>query len=302
MHSTLSRKAALSLFSVVVLTWGLNWVVTKYIVQSVPPVWTTAIRSGIACVIVLVIQIVRRDLIIPRLGDVPVILAIALLHMVAFSTLVAQGLLHVSVGRSIVLGYTTPLWVIPFAWLLLGERLSLRGLLGVASGLAGLLFLLNPLSFDWSDREVLRGHALILLASWCWAASILYVRRHRWLATPFQLIFWQTLLAVSVSSIVAVRLEGWPMVDWSPRLVAAFGFAGGLGTALGYWAMAMINRALPATTTALGMLATPVTGIVCSMLFLGERPDPMLLSGMALILTGIALGTVKTRAATPRAP
>jgi drug/metabolite transporter (DMT)-like permease len=39
---------------------------------------------------------------------------------------------------------------------------------------------------------------LILLAALCWAANILYVRAHKWVSTPFQLTFWQTLLATYV--------------------------------------------------------------------------------------------------------
>ncbi len=300
MSSALSRRQALSLFAVVVLTWGLNWVVTKSLVQGVPPLWTTAIRSGIACIVLLALQLMRRDFIVPRRGDVPVILAVGLLHMVAFSTLVAAGLRHVTVGRSIVLGYATPLWVAPCAWLLLGEHLTSRRLAGIGLGLAGLLVLFNPMAVDWQDQELWLGNGLILLASWCWAASILYVRKHRWLATPFQLVFWQSLLAALVLGALAVGMEGPPVFAWTPGRIAAFAFAGVCGTALGYWAMTTINRSLPATTTSLGMLATPVAGIAGSMLFLGERPDPALAAGMAMVLAGIAIGGVGR--AQPRAP
>src|SRR5438105_12597102 len=113
MSHPLSRGSALLLFSIIVVTWGLNWTATKTIVHSVSPLWTTAIRSAIATVTLLGLLAARRQLVVPRRGDVPVVLAIACLHMVAFSALVAFGLQLVPVGRSIVLGYTTPLWVVP---------------------------------------------------------------------------------------------------------------------------------------------------------------------------------------------
>ncbi len=115
----LSRGVAIALFAVVVSTWGVNWVVTKIIVQSVSPLWATALRSAIAAVVLLALLLARGQFIVPRRGDLPVVAAIGLLHMVAFSALVAFGLKFVPVGRSIVLGYTTPLWVAPGAWLLL---------------------------------------------------------------------------------------------------------------------------------------------------------------------------------------
>jgi drug/metabolite transporter (DMT)-like permease len=49
--------------------------------------------------------------IVPKRGDLPVVFCTSILHLVAFSALVAAGLQFVPAGRAIVLGYTTPLWV-----------------------------------------------------------------------------------------------------------------------------------------------------------------------------------------------
>jgi len=50
MDHALPRRSALLLFAIVVVTWGLNWAVTKVIVHSVFPLWATAIRTAIAAV------------------------------------------------------------------------------------------------------------------------------------------------------------------------------------------------------------------------------------------------------------
>jgi hypothetical protein len=61
----------------------------------------------------------------------------------------------------------------------------------------------------------------------------------------------------------------------------------------------MVNRSLPAVTTSLGLLATPVVGVAVSVIFLGEPVGTSLICAMALILGGIAIGTIP-RATTPR--
>jgi len=292
MDHPLARRTALLLFAAVVLSWGLNWTVTKIIVQSVFPFWSTAIRSAIGAAVLLVLLLARGQFIFPRRGDLPVICSIALLHMVAFSALTAFGLRLVPVGRSIVLGYTTPLWVVPGAWLFLREPMTRSRLAGVGLGLAGLMVLFNPISVDWSDRNALVGSGLILLAALCWATNILYVRAHMWVSTPFQLSFWQTLLATVILAAMALIVDGMPLFAWTEQLVACFLYSGVFGIALGYWAMAMVNRSLPATTTSLGILATPVVGVVCSTLALGETIDASLVIAMVMILSGIALGTI----------
>jgi drug/metabolite transporter (DMT)-like permease len=230
----LHRRKALMLFAVVVISWGLNWLVTKTLVHSVPPLWTTSIRSATATVALLLLLLARGQLIIPRRGDVPVIVAVALLHMVGFSALVAFGLQFVPVGRSVVLGYTTPLWVTPGAWLFLKEPLTRSRAVGVGLGLLGLVVMFNPFAFDWGNRDGLIGNGLILLAAFCWAANILYVRAHKWIATPFQLLFWQTLLATSILSVLALLFDGPPQIDWNSKIVAAFLYGGIFGTALAY--------------------------------------------------------------------
>lgn len=276
----------------VVLMWGLTWVATKVIVQHVTPFWVTGIRCAIASVVLLGLLVFSRQFVLPKRGDVPVILSIALLHMVAFSTLVNFGLQLVPLGRSIVLGYTVALWVTPGAALLLGERLSKGQSLGVALGLAGLGVMFNPFAFDWGDRNALLGNAFLLLAAVSWAANILYVRAHRWVSTPFQLTFWQTLLAGIISSIIAFFVDGMPVIGWTPLLAGALAFAGVFGTAFAYWAMAIANRGLPAVTTSLILLATPVVGVVCSALLFDEAITPSLMVAMAMILGGIATGVL----------
>lgn len=288
----LSRRAALLLFAVVVLSWGVNWSVTKTLVQSIPALWTTAVRSAIGAAVLFVLLAARGQLILPRRGDLPVVLTVSLFHMVAFSSLVSFGLQMAPVGRSIVLGYTTPLWVAPGALILIGERMTRARLAGVGLGLVGLAVMFNPLAVDWGDRTGLIGNGLILLAALCWAVSIIYVRAHRWISTPFQLVFWQSLVASAVLTALALAVEGPPRIEWTPTIIGGFLYGGFVGNALAYWAMTMVNRSLPAVTTSLGILGTPVVGVIVSMIALGEPLSVYLVAAMLLIIGGIAVGTV----------
>ncbi len=132
-----SRRTAFVLFGIVVLAWGCNWPVTKILVATVPPLWITALRCWIAFAALAAILGMTGRLILPPRGDAPVILSVALLHMVAFSTLTAAGLAFLPAGKAIVLGYTTPLWVALAAPVLLGERLTWAARSALRRGLRG---------------------------------------------------------------------------------------------------------------------------------------------------------------------
>ena len=288
-----SRLAAIALFASIVVAWGITWTAAKLIVMEVPPFWMSAIRSVVATVGLGVLLLVRGQMIIPKRGDLPVIVMIAVPHMIVFSVLMSYGLMHVTVGRSVVLAYTTPLWVALGAWPFLRERIPPARAAGIGLGLAGLVVLFNPLAFDWSDGDALFGNAMLLLSALAWSVSILYTRAHRWISSPFQLVFWQALLASVVLLVLAPVVEGAPAFGFSIHLALLFGYTGLVGTAYAFWALAIVNRSLPASTTALGILATPVVGIAGSALFLGEGLDLPLMVAAAMILSGIAIGMLR---------
>ena len=287
----LPRNTAILLLTIVIAAWGINWTVGKAVLQHLPPIWATALRMAPACLALWVLCAASGRLAVPVRGDVPVILSVALLHMVAFGVLTSIALQYLPAGRSVVLAYTTPLWVLPAARVFLGEAFTAPRAAGSLLGLAGLVVLLQPAAVDWSADGVLLGHALILLAAACWAACIVYGRAHRWITPPFELLPWQTLLAGVVQALLALCVEGVPRIVWSGELVGLLGYSSLIGTVLAYWAMNTVNRGLPASVTSMALLGVPVVGLLGAGVMLGERPDAILLLATVLIMAGIALGT-----------
>ena len=285
-----SRRAGLAALLTVIVCWGLTWPVNKVLLEDLSPAWMMALRSAIATVGLFAIALARGRLVVPPRADLPVVLSITLLHMVGFGVLAAWGLRLVPTGRSVVLAYTTPLWVVPGAWLFLGERLTARRIIGVSVGLIGLITLFNPTAFDWTSRNAILGNGAILIAALLWAASILHIRGHRWRATPLDLVPWEMLLATAIVTPLAYAMDGAPAPTWSGRLVALLLYAGIPGTAVAYWATALASRNLPAVTTALGLLATPVLSVVVATLWLGEPLTVALVVAIVLILGGVAIG------------
>ncbi|MFY2840941.1 DMT family transporter [Achromobacter ruhlandii] len=288
----LPRRQALSLLIVVVLAWGFTWIVSKLLLQYMTPIWAVAARSVVGAAALLALGLVLRRVAWPVKADIPVILSVGLLHMGAFAALVSLGLQYVPAGRSVVLAYTTPLWVIPAARVFLGEPIGRGRQLGLALGVLGLAVIFNPLAFDWGNHEAVFGNGLVLLAALCWAANIVYVRAHRWVTPPFELAFWQALLASGVLAAVAWAAEGAPRVLWHADLAWLLGYGGVFGIAVAYWAAVNVNRSLPAGVTAIGLLGVPVVGLLCSAAMLHEPLTLPLSLGMAFIVGGIAAGVL----------
>ncbi len=286
-----AHRGALFL-AVTVCGWGLTWPVNKVIMESMSPYWMSAFRAAIATTMLLAVALPRGRMVVPTLQDIPVVLSITLLHMVGFAVLASVGLQLVPVGRSVVLAYTTPLWVLPGAALFLGERLTPRRVLGVVLGMLGLAFLFNPFAFDWSDRDALLGHGALLLAALLWAASILHNRGHKWRATPFELAPWEMMLATLLLLVIALISDSWHAIAWDTKLVLLLIVSSTVGSALPFWTIAMAGRNLPALSVSMGLLVSPVIGILAAIIGLGEAPEPAVMVALLLVIGGVVLGTM----------
>ena len=284
------HRRALFLLLVVVLAWGSMWPVNKALLAYMPPIWSVALRTYIAMLTLFAISLGATGLVVPKRQDAPVLISMVVLHMVAFTILAQLALQLVPAGRSAVLAYTSVLWAPIGAACMLGETLSARRIAGLGIGILGLVVIFNPFSFDWGDRRAVVGNAALLLAAMLWAASIVHNRGHLWRSSPFQLAPWQALLAAALLTLAALSIEGLPLVSWNARSLLLLLFAGIPGTALAYWAAAVSSSELPASTTSLGLLATPAVSVAVALLLLGEEPTLPLLLALALLVGGIAIG------------
>ena len=284
----LTRGTAYAVLAALVLIWGLNWPIMKLVVQAMPPLWFVVTRLTVGAICLFAFLIATGRLARPTRADWPVICSVSIFQMWLFMALTTIGVQFIPAGRSAILAYTSPLWVLPAAVWLFGERLTRWKLLGMVLGFAGLVVLLNPASIDWSDGNVLLGNFLLLIGAGMWAIAILHTRRHRWHLSPLQLAPFQMALLIVPACFLAWALEGPFRADWSWQLIAMLVYNGPLATAFAFWASVSIQRALPSTTVSLSYLAVPAWGLIASTLWLGEALPASLILGGVLILLGVA--------------
>jgi drug/metabolite transporter (DMT)-like permease len=291
----LTPRTAAALLALSLPIWGVNWVVLKVAIDHMPPVWIAFSRmiytSG---VMFLVLAAVGR-LKLPGMRDLPIVLSVGVLMMGVYPSMTMIGLIDVESGRAALLTFVTPLWVTPAAVLLLRERLTPLKATGLVVGLAGLGILFNPLGFDWTNPAVVRGNLILLGASVVWAGVIVHLRIHRYGGDPLGLAPWQLLLAGIVVAPVAAVVDAGKPVKWSLELAGMLTYAGPISTFLTIWGVVAISRALPAITTSLGFLATPVAAMLCGALLLDEKLTWTNLLGLAAIVVGLGLVAIADR-------
>jgi drug/metabolite transporter (DMT)-like permease len=282
-----SHRAGL-LLVLVILLWGINWPIIRLGLAVIPPLWFAAARLALGAACLWLIQVFGSGIVAPTRQDLPIIFSVGLLQFGAFLGLTHVAVQFVPPGRSAILAYTTPFWVVPLARFVLKERLTPSHRRALIFGAAGLAVLFNPLAVDYGNGQVLLGNGLLLLAAMAWAFAIVHVRAHRWRVPPSALIPWQMSLAAVAVGVVASLLEPTPEIAWNARLLAVLAYNGPIASALCFWAFITINRALPAATTALASLGVPVVGVIAAAIVVGEPITLSNLVGLGLIVVGTA--------------
>lgn len=277
------------LLALLVVVWAVSWPVIKIGVASVSPIWFACWRYVIATVCLGALVGARRELAIPSRSDWRLVLVSGVLQMGAYSALTALALTILPPGRASVLAFSTPIWVLPLAAWRLHERVSRRGLVGIALGLAGALLIALP-AFERGGSGQLASYAMLMTAAAAWAISIVFVRAHRFDASPLALAPWQALVAAAVLFPLALVVEG-PPTAIAGRGVAALAYVGPVATAFAYWAVVEAGRRFPASTISVALLATPSLGLLISALALGESASVSLVAGIACVGAGIRLAT-----------
>lgn len=264
------------------LLWGYNWVVMKQVVPHVDPFDFSALRTLFgAASLFLCLFLLKRPLKIAQPGRVAVL---GLLQTAAFTGLIQWALVAGGAGKTAVLVYTMPFWLIPLAWAILGERIRGGQWLAVATAGGGLLLFLEP----WKAGGTLFSNLLGLAAGLTWALATLYAKRLR-ARHDFDLLTltaWQMLFGALALCIVALSFSSRPL-DAVPYFYGALAYNALLATGLAWVLWLYILQNLPAGKAGLSSLGTPAIGVLAGWLELGETPSPAEIGGMLLI--GLAL-------------
>ncbi len=178
-----------------------------------------------------------------------------------------------------------PIWAVLLAWLLLANvQIACRRLRSLLCA-AGLAILIYPLAAN----GIPLGIWLALLTGVCWAAGTVYLKWARIKADPMGVASWQVTIAFVVTrglhADIRRALHFAQPVPVALLCTASTGFLAN-GVAYGLW-FAIVRR-LPAVTASLGVLGSPVIGVIASILILGERPTAADLVGFALIFAASA--------------
>ena len=296
--STLTRRQLIGLV-LLTLMWGLNWPIMKLSLRELTPLhFRAATMAGGALMLALYFGL--RDVrLMPRgAAEWRDVVLLGLPNILGWHAFSIIGVAHLPAGRAAILGFTMPVWTVLLGVAFYRERFSTRLALAVGAVLAGITLLL------WNELGHLAGSpigiAWMQAAAFSWALGTIWMRRARLTLPPETLVVWMMLLSAPVIQLLALALEPpqrwqfsapvWASLVWS--VLVNYGAAQVIWFALA--------RALPASTSAMSVMAVPMVGTLSAPLIVGEWPNWHDLAAMLCVV--VAIGAVLLRPAAPRQP
>jgi len=201
-----------------------------------------------------------------------------------------QSVEWTSVAASVTIVQSQALFVAVGGWALLGERLGVRKLGGIAVALAGMAVMSvgELASGALVGPRPLAGNGLAVVGAVMMAAYVLAGRslRGRVALVPYVTVVYSVcalgLLAVAVAQ--GVPLLGYEPVEWGLFLAMAVG-PGVFGHTVLNWALEHVESAV----VSVSLLGEPVASTLLAMVLLAEIPGTWTVAGGAVVLAGIGV-------------
>jgi drug/metabolite transporter (DMT)-like permease len=261
----------------------------------------TLARLALGAAVLFAIVRVRREA-IPRSGRLWVHIAVAALFANAVPYLLfAVAEQTVDSSTAGIINATTPLWTVVLALAVRHQKsVTSWQAAGLIVGFAGAVLIFTP----WHTAGGLfsAGGLECLAASISYGISYIYM--DRFLARrgigPVVLSACQ-LAAAAVMLAVALAVTGAPTPHVAAGNVAAIAVLGIIGTGFAYVLNYQIITSEGATVASTVTYLLPVVAIVLGVLVLGESITVATLSGIALVLVGVALTRRRAKPASAEA-
>ena len=288
---------------VVVVAWGVNFVVIKVGLHGVPPMLLGALRFALAAF--PAVLFVKR----PNMPLKWLLAYGATISLGQFIFLFSAMYVGMPAGLASVVLQAQAFFTLGFAGIFLGERFRAPSVVGLLIAAAGLAVIgMQSTAGGGMQAMTLAGFLLTLCASVMWALGNIVTKKVGQVDLV-ALVVWGSLVPPLPFFVLSWFFEGPHHIERalegiSMTSVLAIVYLSFVATLLGYSLWSRLLAKYPASQVAPFSLLVPIVGLASASLLLGERLTPGEIGGAALVMGGLCVnvfgGWVRQRFAAAR--
>jgi drug/metabolite transporter (DMT)-like permease len=288
------RLQVIVAFGLVYLLWGSTYLAIALAVKHIPPALMGALRFLTAGMLMLGWCLATGRSIKVSRQELWRLTVIGALLLCTGNVILGWAETYIPTGLAALIIAITPLW-----FLLLetfsrrGERISKRGVAGIALGICGVIVLLWPKLMQGGalGRAQLFGGVLVLCSSFSWASGSVLSKRWAHDVDPYVASGWEMFLAGVVNAVASLALGDLRHVVWARSSLLAVLYLVIAGSWIGFTAYVWLLRNVPTSKVATYAYVNPIVAVFLGWLVLHEKIDGFIFTGTVIVVLSVILIT-----------
>lgn len=289
------RPQVIVAFALVYLFWGSTYLAIGIAdSEGLPPYVMCALRFVIAGPLMLAACAAMGRRIRITWAEGVRLATIGCLLLVGGNGSLAWAEQWIPTGLAALIVAITPIWFMVLeTFVFRGDRLSRRGLLGLALGIAGIVILFWPkfAAHNTLGFMQLIASSTLLLCSMSWAVGSVLSRKWQMKVDPFAATGWEMSFAAIGNAIVALATGQQHRIVLSSRALMAVLYLVVFGSWVGYTAYIWLLKHVSTQKVATYAYVNPIVAVFLGWLVLHERFDGYIFAGSVVVIAAVILVT-----------
>ncbi|RXT06271.1 DMT family transporter [Ammoniphilus sp. CFH 90114] len=274
------------------MLWAGNFVAGKYLVDHASSLTLTDLRWMIAIVFLLPIVWFKEKKLLPPKSALIYLFIMGLTGVVLFNIFMFLALERTSSNNAGLLSALNPVAIAIASFLIIGERISFRKLLGMMISFAGVLLVIT--NGQWEriiQFELNTGDLFMLAAVASWGVYSVAGRKAMEYTSAFMSTLWAGIFGVLV--LFPINLPTFTITDPTPAFWIALMYVsvGATVVAMLFWNIGV--QQVGGTKSGMFLNFNPIFTAIFAYFLLGETMSLMQFLGTAVVIGGVLLFTIQ---------
>ncbi|EHQ90987.1 DMT family transporter [Desulfosporosinus youngiae] len=293
------KKQIYLILLLVVMLWGLNVIMIKYLAQLMPPILVAGLRMLLAGGFLLIFVFKTYGFYNPDRKQWRLLFLIGLISVFIHQLFLGYGVLTTSATNAALILALNPLTTALLASLFVNEKFTRNLGLGILLGFTGVVLVVFSNSSDGSVEFSLIGDILMVLAMLTYVIGALLIKKLMETSIPtvvvtaYSTLIGGILLNIGVMGSLGLSVYGQIHFSATAGLVLLLSAWG--ATALGTLGWNHGIKHLGANRTAMFLNGMPFASMVGGVVFLDEKIGLIHIIALMLTTLGIVIGSIKPK-------
>lgn len=286
-----NKYKALIALLITVLIWSVHAIISRTVVQEIPPMTLSFLRMLTASVLFLPMVLSLKPWQKNKFWSLILISGLSAANVFLF----IWGVQYTSASTSQLIYAAIPVFVVLVNIFILKEKISTGRIIGVVLGFAGLIYIvyLSAIEKGTTITGYLIGNIAVFAAMGSWMWYIILSKKMTKYFSPVEIGGISAITACIINLFLAlIEISTTRKIgNWTPQLFLGGLYMGAFGTFLAYILYQYAIKNVSTLTVSMSSYIQPITTALLASMLIGEKLTANFILGSMLVLSGVFMTT-----------